>query len=73
MFLDRHYVRVLFRIVLHVDDIQTLYKIRDFLGVGSVRTSKNSCIYSISKIQDLANILLPLLNKHTLLRNILII
>ena len=60
---------MLFRIVLHVDDIQTLYKIRNYLGVGTVRTSPAgySCIYSIGKLQDLANILLPLLDKYTLL------
>jgi hypothetical protein len=47
VFFDRHYIRVLFRIVLHVDDIQTLYKIQNFLGIGNVKTSGYSCTYSI--------------------------
>ena len=67
VFFDRHYVRVLFRIVLHIDDIQTLYKIKDFLEIGNVHTNGNRCIYSIGKVQDLNNILIPLLDKNTLL------
>lgn len=67
IFLDRIYVRVLFRIVLHIDDVQVLYKIKNNLGAGTVRINKDYCVYSISKQEELANILIPILDKHTLL------
>ena len=67
VFFDRHYVRVLFRIVLHIDDIQILYLIKNNLSVGTVRTSGDHCVYSIGKVTDLINNLIPILDKHTLL------
>ena len=67
VFFDRIYVRVLFRIVLHKDDIQILYKIKNYLDVGTVRISGDSCIYSIGKKEDLINNLFPILDKYTLL------
>lgn len=67
VFFDRNYVRVLFRIVLHIDDVQVLYKIKNNLGAGTVRINKDYCVYSISKQEELANILIPILDKHTLL------
>jgi hypothetical protein len=36
VFLDRNYLRAVFRIRLHIDDIAILFKIKDFLGVGKV-------------------------------------
>lgn len=39
VFIDRQYLRVIFRIRLHIDDIAILYKIKDFLGVGNVTSS----------------------------------
>jgi hypothetical protein len=57
----------LFRIVLHIDDIQILYSIKDYLGVGTVRSSGTYCVYSIGKVKDLINKLIPILDKHTLL------
>ena len=66
VFIDRHYVRVLFRIVLHIDDIQILYLIKNNLSVGTVRTSGDHCVYSIGKVTDLINNLIPILDKHTL-------
>jgi hypothetical protein len=42
VFLDRHYLRVLFRINLHIDDIDVLYRVTDFLGVGTVRINPPS-------------------------------
>jgi hypothetical protein len=32
VFLDRNYLRAIFRIRLHIDDIAILYKIKNFLG-----------------------------------------
>jgi len=51
VFLDRHYLRVVFRINLHIDDIAVLYRIKEFLGVGTVRISQNSCVYSIGNVK----------------------
>lgn len=62
VFLDRQYLRVAFRIRLHVDDIAVLYKIRDFLGVGTVTSSKDSCVFTISNVNDLNTVLFPLLD-----------
>lgn len=67
VFFDRSYVRVLFRIVLHIDDLQILYKIKDYLEVGTVRISKDHCVYSIGKQEELLNNLFPILDKYTLL------
>jgi hypothetical protein len=51
VFLDRHYLRVVLRINLHIDDIAVLYRIKEFLGVGTVRISQNSCVYSIGNVK----------------------
>jgi hypothetical protein len=56
VFLDRHYLRVVFRINLHIDDIDILYRVKEFLGVGTVISSQNSCVYSIGKVNDLLTV-----------------
>ena len=66
-FIDRVYVRVVFRIVLHVDDLDILYRIQAFLKAGTVRVDKYSCIYSIYNLEDLSNKLFPVLDKHNLI------
>lgn len=66
VFLDRHYLRVVFRINLHIDDIDILYRVKEFLGVGTVIISKNSCVYSIGKVSDLLTVLFPLLDQNKL-------
>jgi hypothetical protein len=66
VFFDQHYLRVAFRITLHIDDIQILYKIQKYLGVGKVRAHKTYCVFSISNLFDLINILFPLLNQYPL-------
>ena len=53
VFLDRNYLRVMFRIRLHIDDINVLYKIKKFLGVGSVKIDKTSCLFIITNKKDL--------------------
>ena len=62
VFLDRHYLRVIFRINLHIDDIDVLYRIKEILGVGTVRINKNRSVYSIGNVNDLVTVLLPLLD-----------
>lgn len=66
VFLDRHYLRVMFRIRLHKDDINVLKQIQIFLGVGRVRIDDNSCIFIISDVKDLINVLFPLLDRYQL-------
>ena len=66
VFFDRQYLRVLFRINLHVDDIEVLYAISKYLGVGSVRVQSSYAVYSIGKVKDLITVLIPLLDKHSL-------
>ena len=66
VFLDRHYLREVFRINLHIDDIAILYQIKEFLGVGTVRINQNSCVYSIGNAGDLLTVLLPLLDRNLL-------
>jgi LAGLIDADG endonuclease len=66
VFLDRNYLRVIFRIRLHIDDIAILYKIQEFLGVGKVSIHGSNCLFSISNIRELQNILIPLLDNYNL-------
>lgn len=66
VFLDRHYLRVMFRIRLHKDDINVLQKIQEFLGVGRVLIDGNSVVFIISNVKDLINVLFPLLDKYNL-------
>ena len=66
VFLDRHYLRVMFRIRLHKDDINVLQKIQEFLGVGRVVLDGNTCVFIISNVKDLINVLFPLLDKYNL-------
>jgi len=62
-----YYLRVMFRIRLHVDDIAILYAIQTFLGVGTVRIEGTSCLFVINKVQDLLTVLIPLLDEFKLL------
>jgi hypothetical protein len=66
VFLDRNYLRAVFRIRLHIDDIAILFKIKDFLGVGKVSIHGSNCLFSISNIRDIQNVLLPLLDIYNL-------
>jgi hypothetical protein len=66
VFLDRNYLRAIFRIRLHIDDIAILYKIQEYLGAGKVSIHGSNCLFSISNIRDMQNILLPLLDNYNL-------
>ena len=56
----------MFRIRLHKDDILVLQKIQEFLRVGRVVIEGNSCVFIISSVKDLINVLFPLLEKYKL-------
>jgi len=66
VYLDREYLRVMFRIRLHIDDITVLKKIRDFLNVGRVVIDGNSSVFIISDVKSLFSVLFPLLDKYNL-------
>lgn len=68
VFLDKgNRLRVMFRINLHIDDVDILYKIQKFLGRGTVKLSKTSCVYSLTDLSILINVLFPLLDQYKLL------
>nr|QWC53743.1 LAGLIDADG homing endonuclease [Rhizoctonia solani] len=54
-------IMVSFEINLHLKDLSILYSIRDFFGVGTVYSSPNRsiCVYRVSKIDDLINVIIP--------------
>ena len=56
----------MFRIRLHKDDILVLQKIQEFLRVGRVVIEGNSCVFIISNVKELINVLFPLLDKYNL-------
>lgn len=66
VFLDRVYLRTIFRIRLHIDDLSVLYKIKEFLGVGKVTIHGSNCLFSITDTHDMLNVLFPLLDLNTL-------
>lgn len=66
VFIDRTYLRLMFRIRLHVEDIDVLYKIKNFICVGKVLIDKNSALFIISDIKSLKNVLIPFLDNYSL-------
>lgn len=67
MFFARQYLRVAFRIGLHIDDLTILHKIQQYLGVGFVRSTGMYCIFSISNTSDITRVFIPLLDTFLLL------
>jgi LAGLIDADG endonuclease len=66
VFLVRPYLRAIFRIRSHIDDIAILYKIKEFLGLGNVSVHGSNCLFSITNIRDMQKVLIPLLDKYNL-------
>jgi hypothetical protein len=66
VYLNKEYLRVMFRIRLHVDDIPVLYTIHKFLGVGRVVMEGDSCLFVISDKESLLNVLFPILETNKL-------
>lgn len=66
VWLDGPYLRVAFRIRLHVDDIAVLYQIKTFLGVGTVNSSGNSAYYVLQNPSLLLKVLVPFLDQYSL-------
>jgi len=66
VFIDRNYLRVMFRIRLHIDDILVLKLIMAYLHVGQVTIDGNSAVYTISNVDQLMAVLIPLIKKYGL-------
>lgn len=64
-------VKASFEINLHTKDIKVLYGIQQFFGVGSVtsREERSTCVYRVTSIVDLMNVIIPHFNKFPLLTN----
>lgn len=60
---------VAFEILLHIKDINILYNIKDFFGVGGVysRPARNAATYKVQNIADLNNIIIPHFETYPLL------
>lgn len=64
---DRGHWRWLFRIRLHLDDINTLRFIQSVLGVGRINTSATDCVYVVDSWADIINVIIPLFTDYPLL------
>ena len=60
---------VSFEINLHIKDIEILYLIKIFFGVGNIYSSekRSSCVYRVTNIEDLIDVIIPHFTKFTLL------
>jgi hypothetical protein len=56
-----------YTIGLEIEDIRLLYKIKAFLGCGTIRKYNNVAIFRIKKIHHLLYILIPIFDKYPLL------
>lgn len=52
-------VQASFEINLHSKDLDILYRINDFFGVGLVHKRTNLCVYRVTKVKDLVNVIVP--------------
>lgn len=65
-------VQAIFIIGLHLKDLDLLQQIQSFFGgVGKIRisTERNTATYSVSKLNDIVNIILPHFNQYFLITN----
>jgi hypothetical protein len=56
-----------YTIGLEIADIRLLYKIKSFLGCGTIRKYNNVAIFRIKKINHILYILIPIFDKYPLL------
>lgn len=66
VYFDRTYLRIKFRITLHIDDTEVLYTIQKRLGIGTVRQQKISSVFEISKLEDINSVLIPIFESSVL-------
>lgn len=62
-------VQASFEINLHIKDIEILYLIKNFFGVGSINSRKKrcNCVYRVTKIEDLIKVIITHFIKYPLL------
>lgn len=58
-----------FSIYLHKKDLPLLISIKEFFGVGRVYLDpkKQTAVYSVAKISDLINVIIPFFTKYSLI------
>jgi hypothetical protein len=57
-----------YQICLHIRDIELLLRIQQFFGgIGSIYKTGNLVFYTVSKLKDLTDVILPHFNDYTLL------
>ena len=59
-------VRAKFSIHLHLKDLHLLCKLKEFFNVGTIIKSKKSANFTVDRIDDLVNIIIPHFNKYPL-------
>nr|YP_009690280.1 LAGLIDADG homing endonuclease [Fomitiporia mediterranea]QEG57060.1 LAGLIDADG homing endonuclease [Fomitiporia mediterranea] len=62
-------VRTFFEINLHIKDVDILYQIQSFFGVGAVylRVDKKICVYRVSNIKYIRDLIIPHFKKYPLI------
>ena len=62
-------VRTSFEINLHIKDVDILYQVQSFFGVGAVylRVDKKICVYRVSNIKYIRDIIIPHFKKYPLI------
>lgn len=58
-----------FDVNLHIKDVEILYILKQFFGVGNVtlRPKKSNCVYRVTKIKDLISVIIPHFLKYSLI------
>ena len=60
-------VHFIFQITLHIEDIGTLYTIREKLGFGVISIKGNTCSFYVRSFKNIVEKLLPIFDKCSLL------
>jgi hypothetical protein len=56
-----------FKITLHIDDLNVLYLIQQKLKIGKVTKYKNTATFSVHSIKEILDSLIPIFDKYPLL------
>lgn len=60
-------VMLSYKITLHVKDVDLLYRIKDFYGVGNVNKYSEFAVYKVDSREDLLNKIIPHFDKYPLI------
>ena len=67
IYINNNKIIFTYKISLIINNIQLLYKIKNYLKIGSINYTNNIVIYLINNNNDLLNIILPMFDKYKLL------